>query len=469
MRWPIQLQLLLPMLTVVVLAIALASLGSAYLGGIQVRRTQEENLARTVATLAEARFPLSEPVLRQMSGLSGAEFVLFSRRGTLEVATLPLSGDDLEQLRHTRSDKAAGKLASRPATSVAGRSFLCQRVTVSAHNPLSTGSLVVLYPEDRWSGVMWQAAYPALMTGAVATIAIVLIATVLAHRFVQPIRQLGDRAAAIAQGDFQPVVVSRRNDEIRDLALSINRMAEQLGQYELQVRRHEQFRTLDQLGAGMAHQLRNAATGARMAIELHHQECMAGPADESLEVALRQLHLMESYLQRFMALDRDELAVAEDLCLATVVKDALSLVRPTCVHAGIALTFDVPAQPFQIRGDPEVLRQLIVNLTLNAVDAIGRQSKGRPRISVALETTDPDRVAIHVRDTGPGPLPEVADRLFEPFVTEKPEGAGLGLYVARQVAEDHHGAIRWQREDSTTCFTVELPLISSIQSLLPAP
>ena len=77
MRWPIQIQLLLPMLTVVVMAIALAAAVSAYLGGKHARQAQDENLRRVVATLSEANFPLSEPVLRQMSGLSGAEFVFF--------------------------------------------------------------------------------------------------------------------------------------------------------------------------------------------------------------------------------------------------------------------------------------------------------------------------------------------------------------------------------------------------------
>jgi signal transduction histidine kinase len=112
-----------------------------------------------------------------------------------------------------------------------------------------------------------------------------------------------------------------------------------------------------------------------------------------------------------------------------------------------------------VRGDPEALRQLTVNLVLNAVEAAGRQSAGRPRITVALERAGQDRAALHVRDTGSGPPPEVADRLFEPFISGKPEGTGLGLYVARQVVEGHHGSIRWQRHDGETCFTVELPLL----------
>ena len=91
------------------------------------------------------------------------------------------------------------------------------------------------------------------------------------------------------------------------------------------------------------------------------------------------------------------------------------------------------------------------------MEAAGRQNGNRPRITVALGCLGQDRAALHVRDTGPGPSPEVADRLFEPFVSGKPEGTGLGLYVARQVAEGHHGSIGWRRHDGETDFTVELP------------
>ena len=69
-----------------------------------------------------------------------------------------------------------------------------------------------------------------------------------------------------------------------------------------------------------------------------------------------------------------------------------------------------------------------------------------------------DVVGIEVSDSGPGPPPEVAGRLFEPFVTGKPEGVGLGLAVARQVAEAHGGRITWRREPGRTCFRIELPL-----------
>jgi len=65
---------------------------------------------------------------------------------------------------------------------------------------------------------------------------------------------------------------------------------------------------------------------------------------------------------------------------------------------------------------------------------------------------------VEIRDSGPGPPPEIAANLFEPFVTGKGEGVGLGLAVARQIVEAHGGSIQWSREATITCFRIELPV-----------
>jgi signal transduction histidine kinase len=462
MRWPIQIQLLVPFLSVVLLAIVLASATIAYFGTRRARNQQEENLRRVVGTLTEAPFPLTDWVLRKMSGLSGAEFVLLDEENRVQGSTLRLGRDEGDTLARLPGDERLKNLAARAVVVLGGRAYLGGRVPVARRGSPRTGWLVVLYPEDQWGRVAREAAYPALLSGAIAAVAVMALTTMLARRFVRPIQQLGDQTAAIASGQFRPVNVGRRNDEIRDLAVSINQMTGQLSRYEDEVRRNERLRTLGQLGAGMAHQLRNAATGARMAIELHQRNCLAGPADESLGVAMRQLRLMESYLQRFLDLGRGRPMPKRPLKLAELLQNVVELVRPACAHAKIELQWQSCTEPLEVLGDPEALQQLVVNLVLNAVEAAAsRQDEVAPQVTVELVRKPAGRVLIRVGDSGPGPAAETRDRLFEPFVTDKPDGTGLGLYVARQVAEAHQGTIGWRRENERTWFEVELPLSSS--------
>jgi signal transduction histidine kinase len=465
------------MLSVVLLAIVLASGTSAYLDVREANGRQEKELARVVAALGDPTYGLSESVLATIRGLSGAEFVVFAADGQLKAHTLALKPEEVDLLRRLPAEvpvaeaeagqaSTSGGATPRPQRSpkqvvvpLAARTYLATCMLLTRRGTASPpGRAVVLYGEGQWWAGARQAAYPTLITGALAALAVLAITTVLARRFVRPIQELGRQTAAIAQGQFQPVGVAARDDEIRDLALSINRMTETLGQYEQSVRRSERLRTLGQLGAGMAHQLRNSATGAWMAVDLHQRECPAGAESRSLEMAIRQLRLMESYLQRFLTLGRPAAGVRQRVDLEPLVRDVLGLVGPVCSHAKIDLGFEPAAEPLAVLGDAEALRQVLVNLILNAVEAAGRPGGGAGKVRVALSRCGRE-ARLAVKDSGPGPAPAVRDRLFEPFVSEKPEGTGLGLFVAREVAEAHQGTLGWQQTDGMTCFTLQLPLL----------
>lgn len=480
-RWPVQLQLLVPTLSIVVATITLASGATAYWRVVQVRRDREAHLRRVADSLSDVTFPLGGRVLRQMSGLAGAELVLVDSAGKIEDATLDLSADDAEALARWTVEPSGADAQGRHAVRVGSRSYLGERIPLVRRFPSGRGgALVVLYPEDRWSAAMIEAAYPSLLAGALMAAVVVVVTTLLARRFVQPIAQLCRRAAAIAGGDFTPLPARRRNDEIRDLVDSINRMAEQLGRYESEVRHHERLRTLGQLGAAVAHTLRNLAAGAAMAVEFHRRECPDTSGAESLAVASRQLRLIESYVQRFLAMGRSRPSPHEPVELRALVADAIDLVGPAARHANVALTLSAPEREAVVEGDRDLLRQVLVNLLLNAIEAAGKPGLADPasrsdqpppavqpgpagRVEVHLARLGPDAatrpsVLLTIRDSGAGPSTEVATRLFEPFVTDKPSGSGLGLYVSRQAVESHGGSIAWRRDGEMTCFTVTLPL-----------
>ena len=115
-------------------------------------------------------------------------------------------------------------------------------------------------------------------------------------------------------------------------------------------------------------------------------------------------------------------------------------------------------------GNAERLGQTMINLLVNAIEAAAqgelRRGVQRPRAD-RIERKSPDRVALSVADTGSGPADDVQQTLFDPFVTGKPDGVGLGLSVAREIVEQHGGRISWHRADDMTYFTVELPTESA--------
>jgi signal transduction histidine kinase len=233
-------------------------------------------------------------------------------------------------------------------------------------------------------------------------------------------------------------------------------MSEQLGHYEEQVRRSERLRTLGQLGAGIAHQLRNSATGARLALEFHAAEIPPTIDRESLDVALRQLDLMETSLKRFLRLGRGEQVPTEEVALGKLIEETLPLIEPSCRHAGLVLEWEPPRDEIVLNGDADSLRQLLLNLLVNAVEATTSASGQRGVVRVELVRTIDGYVVLRVLDTGPGPAPEIASQLFEPFATSKPDGTGLGLSVAQEIAMAHGATLSWRREGMQTCFELRI-------------
>lgn len=188
-----------------------------------------------------------------------------------------------------------------------------------------------------------------------------------------------------------------------------------------------------------------------MALELHAAELDPSADRESLDVALRQLHLMETSLKRFLQLGRGETVPRKSVDLRALVDETLPLVEPACRHANIRLAWNRPDAQVEVDGEADSLRQLLLNLLLNAIEAATDATGKAGDVKVELRR-DQQGVELRVLDSGPGPSADMATRVFEPFATSKPDGTGLGLSVAREIAEAHSATLGWQRIDGLTCF-----------------
>jgi signal transduction histidine kinase len=226
--------------------------------------------------------------------------------------------------------------------------------------------------------------------------------------------------------------------QMQDLLAEISRTVEQLQQREHEVLRAEQLAAVGQIAAGVAHELRNPLTAIKMLVQtgLEGQPATGLPA-EDLSVIEQSIRRMEQYIQIFLDFARPPRAERRRSDLLEVVRRAAALVEGRARRQKVSLTLDLPDQPVAACLDPEQIQQVLVNLLLNALDAQPRG--GAIIVTVGLGEAS---ATIQVRDRGSGIPAAVRPRLFEPFVTSKPDGVGLGLSICKRLVEAHGGTIR---------------------------
>ncbi len=473
MRWSIRYQLLIPLLTLL-LGVVGMSIWAALASAGRARHQLETQVRDIVRTVNQSRYPLTENVLHQMKGFSRADYLLVRADGMSRSPWTTLDTADVELPPPATEGDDWQHLSLDLRVTVADKAYLCNGVRL--HRRPNDGSILyIFYPESLWRDALWEAVWPSLVLGTFAGVAALVLTVALGRRLRRRIQELGRRTRQIAAGDFSPMPLPGGDDELRDLGRAVNEMAQRLAQYEETVRKTERLRLLGQVSGGLAHQLRNGVTGARLAVQLYTREAAgvagggwrvassspatrhpppATPAvdTEALQVALRQLVLVEMHLKRFLDLGRSSSTPARPCSLSAVLDETVALLRPQCRHAHIDLRWQASGEVATILADATQLGHLFLNVLTNAIEAAGPGG----RVEVCLTMTA-EQAVVKVFDSGPGPSGEVAGRLFEPFVTGKPEGVGLGLAVARQVVEAHGGGIGWRREDGRTCFEIVLP------------
>ena len=459
MRYPLRNQLMLPMVAVAAASLAAVAVVNANLATRQTRARIEHQLRGVLRVLASSSFPLTDPVLRQMKGLSSAEFISVDSSGRRTASSIVVP---LDALPAHGTVAEWDRVVLGPEITLGGKRYYHTSLEQKSRSPRGDpGILHVLFPRTEYSAVWRTAFVPPLLIGLVAVTAVAFVAHWFARRIGSVSASLGNHVQRLARGDYQKMELPPRDDELRDLALAVNQTADRLKEYEQQVRRTEQMRTTALLGAGLAHEMRNAATGCRMAVDLHAEGCPVGAEDESLQVARQQLQLMESRLQRFLQIGRPATPTARaPVDLGKLVDELVPLVRPAAQHAGVQLQWSPPEAACMVQGDTGELEQAIMNLLLNAIEA-ARGSAIAPdqpaRVIVQLQRAAEARIGLTVADSGSGPPDNLAPALYEPFVSSKPEGIGLGLTVVQQVVHAHGGALDWFRRDGLTWFCVQLP------------
>lgn len=227
----------------------------------------------------------------------------------------------------------------------------------------------------------------------------------------------------------------------------------------------ERLAALGEMAAGLAHEIRNPLGAMKGAAQVLRPsaDAMDEQTREFLDIILEEVERLNRVVSQFLTYSRPFKGEMAPVDLQEVIAATLRLVSETQRER---ITVQEPPDDLpQVRGDADALRQVVLNLVLNALDAIGDSEEGAITISLGTRRRGllrEDAVALHVCDNGPGLSQQTMTNLFVPFHTTKSGGTGLGLPISQRIVQKHQGAIEVGRSgDDGARFTVLLPLDDS--------
>jgi len=286
-----------------------------------------------------------------------------------------------------------------------------------------------------------------------------------ARRITRPVERLSDATREIAKGDFEFQVDVQGRDEIGALAGSFNQMAselktreERLEEANAQLIQSEKLAAFGQLGAGIAHEVKNPLAGILGCAQLSLMEIEEDtPVYQNVKLIEKETERCKTIIENLLKFARQEKAIFEPTDINAVVTDAGAIVNHQLEVNQVKLIQDLSDKLPTIRGNANQLQQVFMNLFMNAQHAM----EGEPgTVTVKTRRTPDERIEIVVSDTGPGIPAEIQSKLFEPFFTTKPtgEGTGLGLSVSFGIVQDHEGKIEVDSEPGEgATFRISLP------------
>ncbi|MEM4657807.1 MAG: ATP-binding protein [Candidatus Methanosuratincola sp.] len=340
-----------------------------------------------------------------------------------------------------------------------------------------------------------QLKYSYLSTFAAMGIALLfggILAFTLPRVITRPIFRLVEAAKGVAAGDYsQRVEEINQGDEVSTLIRAFNNMIEhiELSRRELEVKhsenlalleatkrfnetlqqrieeatreirekqeeliRAERLATIGEMATGIAHEIRNPLSGMYLALESMKRETASEEHRETIEDILEEIERLEHIIKELLLLGRPRSLNLVECNPNEVVERAVSLVGNMAKERGIEVVKRLACSE-EIRVDPEQLEQVVLNLLINAIEAI----EGEGRITVETAWVEGSFI-LRVIDTGSGMTEEEKASIFRPFYSTKRHGTGLGLSISNSIVENHGGRITVSsKKGEGSIFTVRIP------------
>ena len=235
-------------------------------------------------------------------------------------------------------------------------------------------------------------------------------------------------------------------------------LSAELEQKNKLLERKTRLEVLGEMAAGVAHEIRNPLGGILLYAGLLERDLAGSPeALRLIRSIMSGVRSLNTTVADLLSFTRGFEATIHVCSLSRVIESTLTDAIGELARTDVVVNREYANPDIEVMVDPELLRRAILNLVLNAIQAMGKRGTLSMRNGM---TGDVEEGAwwIEVSDTGPGVNSEIMDRLFEPYVTDKPGGTGLGLAIVQKIAESHGGMASVSNlGDGGACFRLEFP------------
>jgi C4-dicarboxylate-specific signal transduction histidine kinase len=230
------------------------------------------------------------------------------------------------------------------------------------------------------------------------------------------------------------------------IALEITRRERQYREVQNELAHANRVLTMGQLTASIAHELRQplgaALNDGKASLNwLTRHPPQVEEAKLCLEEVIKDVNRASDVIDRIHRLIKKDTLRMEKLDINGAILEVISLIHSEVIKNGVTVGTELAETLPRIQGDRVQLQQVILNLLINAIQAMGDLAEDKRELHISTALIESEGVRVAVRDTGPGLRPQDLERLFVPFYTTKPHGMGMGLSICRSIIEDHGGRL----------------------------
>jgi signal transduction histidine kinase len=259
-----------------------------------------------------------------------------------------------------------------------------------------------------------------------------------------------DLSVILAAWDDATERLRRSHEKLRE---EVSRLSDELAAKNRELARKNRLADLGQMVSHVAHEVRNCLVPTTLYVSLLHRRLTDDAGSLAVLANIESgLSTLETTVNDLLNFTRDRDPHWRSFNLYELLHGVCESLRPQLEAQEVAVDIDAPRDPYGV-GDPDMLRRAVLNLVLNALDAMPEGGQ-----IVVTGWNGPEGLEVEVADSGPGVAPENCDRVFEPFFTTKSGGAGLGLAIVYRIAEAHGGRA-WVRNcpEGGAAFTIRIP------------